>query len=163
MLSPLVGQRSRFGRPGSLGVGWLGLTLLLSPVVLLAPGCSDSPSQQKRKQDGPVHRYTTRGIVQQVSSENRDLLVRHEPVDDYVRDGEIIGMDSMTMPFPPAKGVSLEGLKAGDKVRITFEVGTGDNIRFEATRIEKLPADTDLTFGEAQPPSATQPATGPEA
>jgi Cu/Ag efflux protein CusF len=127
--------------------GAIQLATALAIVIGLA-GCSRSSSVT-------VHRYTTRGIVQQVPSENnstRSFRVKHEPIDRYTKDGKIVGMNTMIMPFPLAEGVTVADIEPGDKVRIRFEVRTDDYITLKATKVTKLPDDTDLTFGKAQPP-----------
>jgi Cu/Ag efflux protein CusF len=123
---------------------------LVGAFMVLAAGCS--------QQDGEatVHRYTTRGVVQQVSPDEPAVMVRHEPIDNYVRDGKVVGMNSMTMHFPVASGVSLQNIKAGDKVKLTFEERRGEFVGLKATAIEKLPAQTKLTFGKAKPPKRGQ-------
>ena len=127
--------------------GAIQLATALAIVIGLA-GCSRSSSVT-------VHRYTTRGIVQQVPSENnstRSFRVKHEPIDRYKKDGKIVGMNTMIMPFPLAEGVTVADIEPGDKVRIRFEVRTDDYVTLKATKVTKLPDDTDLTFGKAQPP-----------
>lgn len=51
-----------------------------------------------------------------------EVLIRHEAIPGF-RDeaGKEVGMDAMTMPFPLASGVSVEGLTVGDKVSFTLE------------------------------------------
>ena len=130
--------------------------LCLAAALLLLAGCGDGPDEPAAQ----THRYTVRGIVQQVPAANEpgsSLMVKHEPIHNYKRRGEVVGMDSMVMPFPPAADLSLEGIKPGDKVRLTFEQTTGNGPSLETTAIEKLPPDTNLEFGKARP--ATQPTT----
>jgi len=139
---------------------------------VILTGCSDSPSEQaQQSNDGAsrqderqliVHRYTTRGVVTQVPAEGKPMRafrVKHEPIDDFKKDGKTVGMDAMIMDFPPAEGVSLAGIEPGDKVRLHFETRTeaetGLQVGWKATRVQKLPDDTALEFGEAEP--ATQP------
>ncbi|VAX40290.1 hypothetical protein MNBD_PLANCTO03-1877, partial [hydrothermal vent metagenome] len=58
------------------------------------------------------------------------------------------GMMSMTMGFPIAEGVSLEGIAPGDIVEFTFVTTWGEQYpTYEVTAITKLPADTELNFG----------------
>jgi hypothetical protein len=90
-------------------------------------------------------------------------MVKHEPIDAYVREGRVTGMDTMVMPFPLGESVSAADIEAGDKVRLTFEVRSGDASEAKAmqvTRLAKLSADTKLHFGKAQPTkAATEPAS----
>jgi hypothetical protein len=76
------------------------------------------------------------------------LYVRHEAVPGFVdMDGEVVGMDSMTMPFPLAEGVGLEGVAPGDRVRFTLEVEWEGDPPYRITRIEELAAGTELDLG----------------
>jgi hypothetical protein len=59
-------------------------------------------------------------------------------------------MKTMTMDFPPAKGVDLSKLKKGDKVSVTFSVWWGTTPPWLAVKVEKLPDDTKLDFGSSK-------------
>lgn len=73
----------------------------------------------------------------------------------------IPGMKSMVMPFPPAQGVSLDGLEVGDKVRFSFAVHWGGNPPWEVTKIERLDPSTEIDFTNA--PAPTDDATEDQA
>jgi Cu/Ag efflux protein CusF len=94
--------------------------------------------------------YTVRGEITQLPAPDREgseLMVRHEPMPEFKNaKGEVVGMGAMTMPFPLAEGVSLEGLSVGDEVSLTFEVQFEPSTSFQTTQITKLPADTELDF-----------------
>ena len=87
---------------------------------------------------------------------NSELRIRHEQIRDFkTSDGTInvnskgvAGMASMTMPFPLGEGMNLEGFSVGDKVEFDFTVnwGGGSSPAWFVTRMEKLPADTELDF-----------------
>jgi Cu/Ag efflux protein CusF len=62
----------------------------------------------------------------------------------------IPGMRSMTMEFPLAEGVSLEGFEVGDKVMFDFVVNWGGRVAWEVTNIEKLDASTEIDFSNAK-------------
>ena len=126
------------------------------------PGQVDHPDGNDGGQTAaaPIqHSYTVRGQVVMVPSADRpfdDLQIRHEAIPDYKkRDGEVYvnskgvrGMVTMTMPFPVAEGVSLEGIEPGDKVEFVFVTTWGDEYpEYEITEILELPADTELNFG----------------
>lgn len=152
----LTSSRGGVCRLGGLAaIAWLSLLAGLAGLA----GCSDSGGET-------VHRYTTRGIVQSLPSADRpggSLMVRHEAIPGYVKDGEVVGMESMTMAFPVGEGVSLEGIEACDKVRLTFEVRTGEWMEMETLAIEPLPAETELDLpgadqGEAE--ATTRPGAG---
>jgi hypothetical protein len=82
----------------------------------------------------------------------RLITLRHEPIDDLVdRQGKVVGMDSMVMPFPVAGGVPLSALAAGDKVAVTLCVDWGADPELAVTGLRKLPAGTRLDFRPARP------------
>ncbi len=98
--------------------------------------------------------HTLRGEVKQVPVPgNSELFLHHEAIDDWTsRDGEAMGMDSMTMGFAVADGVSLEGIQPGDKVEATLRVDWEARLPVEITALRELPPDTKLVFREARPP-----------
>lgn len=114
---------------------------------------------------GDAQLYEVRGQVTALpdpSNPLSNLRIRHEPIHDFVSiDGEVVGMDSMNMPFPVAEGLSLEGMEVGDPVSFTLEVDWDGDPAYQVTRIQALPEDTELTWGDAVPPSGTGSATGP--
>jgi hypothetical protein len=76
------------------------------------------------------------------------LFVRHEAIPGFVdMDGEVVAMESMTMPFPLAAGVALAGIAPGDRVRFTLEVEWEGDPPYRITRVEKLAAGTVLDLG----------------
>jgi Cu/Ag efflux protein CusF len=144
------------------------VVLAISSVFLVNCSGKDKPEPAKpaektveghpipaRTPDGT---YTVKGEVAglPVAGDKRtQFRVHHEAIDNFKdREGKTTGMNSMTMDFPPAKGVDLSNLKKGDKVSMTFSVWWGNTPTWMVTKIEKLPDDTMLTFGKANPPSA---------
>jgi Cu/Ag efflux protein CusF len=107
-------------------------------------------------------RYEVRGQVSSVPDPGdplSNLVIRHEAIDGFVgMDGEVVGMDSMSMPFPVAEDVDLAGLEAGDKVSFTFVVDWDGDPAYQVTRIEELPADTAIELRKARPPAAPEDA-----
>jgi hypothetical protein len=99
-------------------------------------------------------RYSVRGEVVQLPDSRRpgsELLVRHEAIDDFVnRAGDMVGMDAMVMPFPVEAPLSAAGLSLGDKVEVGFAVDW-ERSRLVVERLERLPADTPLSFERARP------------
>jgi Cu/Ag efflux protein CusF len=92
----------------------------------------------------PARRYTVRGEV--VRLEAGELSIRHEAIPDFVdRSGAAVGMRAMVMPFPVAKGVSLDGIQPGDKVRFRFAMDWERN-RMEIEQLEELPEETRLVL-----------------
>jgi hypothetical protein len=94
--------------------------------------------------------YTVRGQIATVPRPGEPLsalMIRHEPIPDFTdREGKVVGMPAMTMEFPPAPGLSLEGFAPGDKVEVVWEVWMTPRMRSEASRITRLPPDTELRF-----------------
>lgn len=92
--------------------------------------------------------YTVRGQVASLPAGDDPLQVRHEAIPEF-RNGEKMGMNVMTMPFPLGEGVSLEGVQPGDKLSITFSVDYQEGwspINYRVVSYEKLPAETELDF-----------------
>ncbi|HVG08998.1 MAG TPA: copper-binding protein [Thermoanaerobaculia bacterium] len=121
-------------------------TLFLLAVLSLA-GCSGG------KESGRT--YTVRGQVTQLpdpGNPGTGLYLNHEAVDDFVsRDGEMVGMDPMTMSFPVDEKVPLEGIGVGDVVEFKLHVDWGAETEVEIVGIRELPPGTKLVYRAAQP------------
>ncbi|HYE03565.1 MAG TPA: copper-binding protein [Phycisphaerales bacterium] len=106
-----------------------------------------------------------RGIVTELPdpATRKGFRVRHEAIDTFKNArGETVGMGAMTMHFPLAPGVALEGVEVGDVVELTFEVWSRPRIRYHVTRVVRLPKETKLEFREARPPAdASRPESAP--
>lgn len=140
-------------------------TVLRRPILIAAAVCCALASACK-KQDtaaeqsqAEVVRYTTRGQVAEVPAAGdprKAFRVRHEAIPEYRRVDGTLGMNTMTMEFPLAEGVSLEGLEVGDVVRLTFEVeydpGFAKLRGYKAVEVAELPADTELDFSPLPKP-----------
>lgn len=117
-------------------------------VLLAAAGCAGKAA--------PGRDYTVRGQVRQIpdpATPGSGLYIGHEAIDDWVgRNGEVEGMDPMTMPFEVADGVSIEGIQPGDVIEFTLHVDWEADTPVEITRLRELPPDTNLVFREAKPP-----------
>ncbi len=100
--------------------------------------------------DRPPDVYRVRGIVSQLPQATRgagELSVRHEALPDFKSSqGEVVGMESMTMPFPLADPALADSLAAGDKIEMEFEVRWDSGNPLSITAIEKLPSETSLSF-----------------
>ncbi|MFK7759714.1 MAG: copper-binding protein [Phycisphaerales bacterium] len=80
--------------------------------------------------------------------------VRHVQIPTFKRqDGTVAvtpdgipGMRSMTMDFPLAEGMSLDGYSAGDKIKFSFRVNWGGRVAWEMTSIEKIDPATELDY-----------------
>lgn len=120
------------------------LLLLSGFLVCCLIACAGDPPPP------PPEVYTSRGMVRQLPAEGparSDLYLHHEAIEDFKdEDGKVIGMEAMAMPFAVAESADLSGLKAGDRVRFTFEVywQGGDPLR--VTAIEGLGSDVRLDF-----------------
>ena len=115
---------------------------------------ADPPHSSRGEPDAV---YTVRGRVEQVPAPEKPLaefFVKHEPIDDFKNPDGTLGMDTMSMPFPLAKGVTLTGIAPGDLVEIDMAVWTKPGSRgFEARRVTRLPPDTQLRFVRARKPA----------
>lgn len=124
----------------------IGLICWAPAAALAVLSCSRTPPLPPAEQT-----YTIRGLITSLPSPQKpasELLIRHEPVPTFVgRDGRIVGMESMEMPFSPAKGLSLSGLHVGQPVEFTLEVRWTPPARMTLTRIAPLPAGTTLDLG----------------
>jgi Cu/Ag efflux protein CusF len=95
--------------------------------------------------------YTVQGVVEklpQTDGPDRSVYIHHQPIPGF-RDehGNVVGMMSMTMPFPLGPGVSLAGIAVGDPVEFTFTVSWKGRAGYQITSIRKLPAGTTVDFG----------------
>jgi Cu/Ag efflux protein CusF len=119
--------------------------------ALVLAGCG--PRAQSPE---PSHgeRIAVRASVTQLPGTDNLLYLHHEAIDRFRdEDGKIVGMDSMTMPFPIAKGLSLQGIEAGDKVTATLQIDWKAVPGVQVVAIEELPVGAPpLVFGEAKPP-----------
>ena len=86
--------------------------------------------------------YTVKGIIKGMPGDGlatNEILVKHQAIPDYRDDtGAITGMMAMTMPFYMAKGVSLEGIKAGDAVEMKIEQHLRPKFTEEVTSIKRV-------------------------
>lgn len=91
--------------------------------------------------------YTVRGVVKELPEAGKpasQLKIHHEEIPTFIGfDGQLVGMKEMTMPFPLAPGVSLQGVAVGDTVEFVFEVFRAGK-RYHLTKITTLPAETEL-------------------
>lgn len=126
---------------------------LFALIAAALTSCNRTPPEPIRPE--PDARYTVRGIIEQLpSKDNRlsEFVVHHEPIDDFKAFNGTVGMDSMSMPFPVARTLSLDGLAVGDRVSVEFVVWSTPGQRgFEARSVTRLPPDTELRFGPAKP------------
>ncbi len=114
-------------------------------------GASDRARNQRGE---PSATYTVRGRVMMVPIAGRpttEFQVLHEEIPDFVGATGAVGMAAMVMPFPLAEGVSLDGVRSGDAVELTFGVWwTPGQQGYQVLKLNKLPADTKLNLGGAE-------------
>ena len=97
-------------------------------------------------------------LIPDGSSANLHPKIHHVQIPDFKRqDGTvgvthdgIPGMRSMTMEFPLAEGVSIDGFNVGDKVQFSFRVNWGGSIAWEMTEIKKIDPGTVIDFSNAK-------------
>jgi Cu/Ag efflux protein CusF len=99
--------------------------------------------------------YSVRGVVEKLpeaGSPDKSIYIHHAAVPGY-RDesGKVIGMESMTMPFPLAPDVSLAGIAPGDPVEFTLSVTWRPQAGYRITAIHKLPPGTEIDFQPKEP------------
>ncbi len=117
-------------------------------------GASITPAQAQKPGETPSAtgasvKYTVRGVVKQLPIKDNprtSLQIHHEAIPTFAKGGKVIGMHEMTMEFPLGPGVSLEGIKVGDKVEFDFEVVESPSMRYYMTRIVALAAETKLNL-----------------
>ena len=127
------------------------LTLLAIFAVSLT-GCS--------AKDGSGRTYTARGQVTQLpdpANPGTGLYLNHEAIDQFMsRDGEVVGMDPMTMSFQVDEKVPLRDIQVGDVIEFDLHVDWGAETEAEIVRIRELPPGTKLQFRAAQPKKETK-------
>lgn len=89
--------------------------------------------------------YQMTGIVKGLPGKGRaqnEVLIKHEAVPDY-RDssGKVVGMSAMTMPFYLKEGLSLEGIKVGDKVAFKMTASFEPSFKEEVVAIRRVEAN----------------------
>jgi Cu/Ag efflux protein CusF len=113
-----------------------------------AGGCTEERGSSA-EEGSVVHHYTARGRIRALpENEGGKVAIRHEPIPSFRdRNGKEVGMDAMTMPFPPAEGLSLEGLSVGDPVRFRFRVQWAPQPSYRLLQVKKLEPPVELELG----------------
>ncbi len=110
-----------------------------------------------------VHTYTLRAEVVQLPSPTApEVLLRHEAIDGWrTRDGDVVGMDPMTMGFPAKPGLDLKQIAVGDLVEAVLEVDWNSRPAIHISWIADLPAGSKLDFRAADPARAAASSRNP--
>jgi hypothetical protein len=138
--------KTRPVRPGFFVRLAVGLAATGAVCVLPAlPACDKAPAPTA----GPTH--TVRGRVTALpvpGDPSSAFSLFHETIPDWLRPDGTRGMNAMIMPFPLAKGVSIDGIVVGDAVEVVVRQYTMGPLPYETLSVKKLPADTALTLPE---------------
>lgn len=116
-------------------------------LAALCGACQKAPSTAD--EGPPDATYTVRAeIVRLPSALSGELQLRHESIPSFRdRQGQTVGMMSMTMPFGIAADLDLSDLLVGDRVQVTFEVRwSAAKTPLRVTKIVPLPEGTRLEF-----------------
>ena len=119
--------------------------LSLSALLLGAPGCSKS---EPAVSVAPVETYASRGRIVALPDPKGALFqVHHEEIPGFkAKDGRVVGMKQMIMPFALNPSASLGDLKAGDAVEFTFTVDWARTPPQEITIVARLPEGATLNI-----------------
>lgn len=97
-----------------------GLSLAIALVLLTAAAACE------RQPAAAPDTYRVRAQVRQVPAPDAaqgEILVRHEAIPSFKNaDGEVVGMETMSMSFPLADVALVAGLAVGDRVEMEFDV-----------------------------------------
>jgi hypothetical protein len=111
-----------------------------------AAGCARTDGQDP----GEGRVYTVRGEIRQLpdpAQPGSGLYILHEAIPDFTnREGQAIGMEAMTMPFPVEEEVSLEGVQPGEPVEFELRVDWEGSPEVQITALRELPAGTKLAL-----------------
>ena len=113
--TPSAAGRGSILRAGAAAVGWIALAALIGACGGEAPA-----------PPGELRSYEVDALVRWVAppgAEPREIEIRHEAIPTFVGiDGEVVGMEAMTMRFPLAGEAADAAVAPGDEVRFTLEV-----------------------------------------
>lgn len=100
--------------------------------------------------NAPVETYTSRGKIVALPDPKGALLqIHHEEIPTFkAKDGRVVGMKQMIMPFPLASAAVLGDLKPGDAVEFTFTVDWSRTPPQEITIIKPLADASTLQISE---------------
>ena len=130
----------------------------LALLFLILIGCGGS--ERRSEQTDPISvtvpvvtTYRVRGkVVSMPTVPGGDVQLAHEAIPDLMdAEGNVLGMDAMTMFFALDEALQQEAFAIGDIVEFDLAVDWQGDPPAEVTWMSKLPEDTELTFGSAQP------------
>ena len=111
--------------------------------MLVICGCDRKPAAAA----GPTHTVRGRVLKLPVAGDpSSSFSLFHEDIPQWLRPDGTRGMNSMIMPFPLAKGVSIEGIALGDIVEVSVQQHSAAAIPYEAMSVKKLPPETKLSL-----------------
>ncbi len=147
--------------PAFVLVGLFILTAGLTGCEEWIDGQEQAPPPSTTEVAPSIRSYTVRGTLKTI--EPTQLQVRHEAIPTFVdKDGTVVGMKAMTMPFPLGPGISTEGFAVDDAVMMTFDVDyTREGMPHQVTQLEHTTPPPTAPPTPAPPASTTQPATQP--
>ncbi|MEQ9453316.1 MAG: copper-binding protein [Phycisphaeraceae bacterium] len=132
--------------------------LVLTALIALPLGltaCDQASSEQPAvpaadAEAARIDTYTVRGQVVTLPTEtNRQVQVAHEAIPGFKnKAGEVVGMSTMTMPFPVNDAISLDGVDQGDAIELVFSVNW-QSADYTVTSITELPEGTELDLSSA--------------
>lgn len=113
--------------------------------ALLSVSCGEQKREMepaKRDSAGMVQSYSVKGVVRELKSDGRAIVIRHEEIPGY--------MEAMTMPFRVRATNELAGLKPGDEVSFRLQV-TEDSSWID--RVQRTGKTTALEVPKPEPVS----------
>ena len=116
----------------------------LGVAAILTAACQGAPSSSKVVM--PSQTYEVKGRVRQIEHQGKrtQLIIHHETIPEFVdNDGQIVGMEAMTMPFTVAENVDLGGIGVGSEILFELTVdwsaaepGLITNLELQSARSE---------------------------
>jgi Cu/Ag efflux protein CusF len=112
---------------------------ILAGAILYIQMRAPNPSPAQPSLGPADQQYTLDGRIERLPTERTPVIhIRHDDIPDFVdKDGQIVGMRAMSMPFDVAPDVDLTGLAPGDLVTFTFEVRWRESPNTLVTRLDR--------------------------
>lgn len=125
------------------------IALAATSLTITLPACSKNEPAPAAT-NVSVETYSSRGKVVSLPDPKGALLqIHHEEIPTFkAKDGRVIGMKQMIMPFPLASAAALGDLKPGDAVEFTFTVDWSRTPPQEITIIKRLADASTLQISE---------------